>query len=135
MYIQAGAEETEPTPLGGPLTRCITYVVDGGGSVLTTGVHGDLFIPFAVTISAWTLLADQSGSVVVDIWSAPYASYAPTVANSITAAALPTITSATHNQSAALTGWTTAIPAGNTLRYNINSVSTITRLTIALTAA
>lgn len=131
MYINAGAEET--AALGGPLTRCITYVVDGGGSVINTGVVGDLFVPFAVTIYAGTLLGDQSGSVTVDIWSAAYGAYPPTVANSITASAPLTFASATHGQNTSLTGWTTAIPAGNTLRFNVNSVTSITRLTIALT--
>lgn len=123
----------EADNLGG-LTRCITYVIDGGGSVIGTGVVGDLDIPFSCTISAVTLLADQSGSVVVDIWSAPYASYPPTISNTIVAAHPPTITSATHAQDTTLTGWTTLIPAGNTLRFNVNSVSSITRLVLALTA-
>lgn len=122
MYIEAGDL----------FRRCITYVIDGGGSVLSTGVAGDLYIPFAVNIVSATLLADQSGSVVVDIWSDALANYPPTIADTITAAAPPTLSSATHTQDTTLTGWTKLIPAGNTLRFNVNSVTTITRLTIAL---
>jgi len=114
-------------------TRGITFAIDGGGSALTTGIKADVYVPYGCTITAVTLLADQSGSVVVDIWKAAYASFPPTVANTITASALPTISSATHAQDTTLTGWTTTVSAGDTLRFNINSASTITRLNLTLT--
>lgn len=114
-------------------TRDITYIFDNNGSTLNTGVGGDLYIPYACTITAVTLLADQSGSVVVDIWKDTYANYPPTNADSIVAAAKPTITTALKSQDTTLTGWTTAIAAGNTLRFNVDSVTSITRLTLTLT--
>jgi len=110
----------------------ITYVIDGGGSTITTGVKGDLEIPFACTITRSTLLADQSGSIVVDIWKDTYANYPPTVADTITASAKPTISATTKAQDATLTGWTTAIAAGDTLRFNVDSITTCTRVTLSL---
>lgn len=110
----------------------ISFIIDGGGVTITTGIKGDLTIPFACTIQEWTLLADQSGSVVVDIWKDTYANYPPTVADTITGSALPTITTATKGQSSTLTGWTTTIAAGDTLRFNVNSATTITRVTLSL---
>jgi hypothetical protein len=110
----------------------INFVIDGGGSAITTGIKGDIEIPFAATITAVTMLADQSGSIVVDIWKDTYANYPPTVADTITASAKPTITTATKSQDTTLTGWTTSIAAGDTLRFNVDSVTTITRATIAL---
>lgn len=90
-------------------------------------------IDFACTITQWALMADQSGSIVLDIWKAPLASFPPTAANVITASAKPTLSSANHNSSTTLTGWTTAIAAGDVLRFNVNSVATVTRVTLALT--
>jgi hypothetical protein len=113
-------------------TATITYIVDGGGTALTTGIKGDLEIPFACTINQVTLLADQSGSIVVDIWKDTYANYPPTVADTITAAAKPTISAALKGQVTTLTGWTTAITAGDTLRFNIDSTSTVTRVLISI---
>jgi hypothetical protein len=113
--------------------RAITFAIDGGGSPLTTGIKADVYVPYACTITAVTMLADQSGSCVVDIWKDTYANYPPTGADSITASAKPTISSATKSQDTTLTGWTTSITAGNTLRFNIDSVSTITRLVLTLT--
>lgn len=113
-------------------TSTIGYVFDGGGSVLTTGVKGDLSIPFACTINSVRLLADQSGSIVIDIWKDTYANYPPTVADTITASAKPTITTATKSEDTTLTGWTTAIAVGDTLRFNIDSIMTLTRVTLIL---
>jgi hypothetical protein len=110
----------------------ISFIIDGGGSAITTGIKGDLTIPFGCVIDQWTLLADQSGSIVVDIWKDTYANYPPTVADTITGSALPTISSALKGQSSTLTGWTATIAAGDTLRFNVNSASTVTRVTLSL---
>ena len=122
------------TPICGSRTIAIEYVIDNAGSALSTGVKGDLVIPFACTLSGVTLLADQSGSVVVDIWKNAYSGFPPTVANTITASAIPTISSATKYQDLTLTGWTKTVNAGDTLRFNVNSDTTITRVTVALQA-
>lgn len=110
----------------------ILLIVDGGGSAITTGVKADLEIPFNCTIQRATLLADTTGSIVVDIWKDIYANYPPTVADTITASALPTISSSNKYQDSTLTGWTTTINAGDTLRFNVQSASTITRICLSL---
>lgn len=115
------------------ILRAISFTIDGGGSTITTGIHGDLRIPFGCTITSWTLLADQSGSIVVNVWMDTLANYPPTVTDKITASAPPTISSATNATNSTLTGWTTAIPANDTLRYNVDSVTTIQRVTLLLT--
>lgn len=114
------------------MINTITFIIDGGGSAITTGVKGDLEITFNCTINRVTLLADQSGSIVVDIWKDTYLNYPPTDADSITASAPPTLSSATKSQDSTLTGWTTTITAGDTLRFNVDSITTCTRVTISL---
>ena len=42
---------------------------------LSTGVAGDIEVPFACTLNQVTLLADTTGSIVVDIWKDTYANY------------------------------------------------------------
>jgi len=113
-------------------TASIVFVIDGGGNAITTGIKGDIAIPFNCTINSWRLLADVSGSIVVDIWEDSYANFPPTVADTITGTSLPTITSSTKNESSTLTGWTTTLTSGDILRFNVNSVSTITRVTLSL---
>lgn len=89
-------------------------------------------IPFACTITGWEMVADVSGSVVVDIWKDTYANYPPAVGDTITGSAKPTITTATKAQSSTLTGWTTSLAAGDYLEVNVDSVTTITNVTLTL---
>jgi hypothetical protein len=110
----------------------IEFIVDGGGSAITTGVKGDVEVPFACTINAATLLLDQVGSIVFDIWKTNYAGFPPTVANTITASAKPTVAAAQKSQDTTLIGWTTSINAGDTLRFNVDSVATTRRATLSL---
>jgi len=110
----------------------IVFIIDGSGTAITTGVKGDLEVPFNCTITSATLLADQTGSVVVDIWKDTYANYPPTVADTITSVTPPTISSAIKSQDNTLSGWTTTMTRGETLRFNVNSCTTITRVQLSL---
>lgn len=113
----------------------LTFIIDGGGSAITTGEKGHLEIPFAGTIERMTIVADQAGDIVVDIWKDTYANFPPTDADSITASAPPTLSSAQNGQDTTLTGWTKAIAAGDILAFNVDSCTTITRVTISLKVA
>jgi len=110
----------------------IELIIDGGASVITTGFKGYLEVPFACTIQAVTLLADAVGSIVVDIWKDTYLAYPPVAGDSITASAKPTISSAQKSQNSVLTGWTTAVTAGDILGFNVDSVATIKKITLSL---
>jgi hypothetical protein len=116
-----------------PLVSALSVVLDGGGAAITTGVKLDIEVPFACTITANRLFADQSGSIVIDIWKDTYANFPPTVADTITASAKPTLSAASKSQDTTLTGWTTAIAAGDVLRFNVDSAATVTRVTLSLT--
>ena len=113
---------------GGGIVDQFSLELDGNGSVLTTGQKGYTQLQYACTINSWTILADQSGSIVIDIWKDVLANYPPTDADSITASAPPTLAAATYATSATLTGWTTAVSAGDVLGFNVDSVSTVTRV-------
>jgi len=123
---------TPQTSLENAAVISLNFVVDGGGSVLTTGVKGFLEIPFNMTITAVTLMADQSGSVVIDIWKDTYANFPPTVADTITASAKPTLSSAQKSKDTTLTGWTTSVTGGDILAFNVDSATTVQRLTVSI---
>lgn len=61
------------------------------------------------------------GSCVVDIWKDTHANYPPTVADTICASAKPTISSGSKYEDTTLTGWTTAIAAGDWLVFHLDS--------------
>ena len=110
----------------------IGITIDGGGSAITTGVKGYAYIPYSCTINSATILLDQSGSIVIDVWVDTYANYAPTDADSITASAPPTVTTAVKSQDSTLTGWTTTVTAGDTIGFNVDSITTATTATLTL---
>lgn len=110
----------------------ITFIFTAGGVTIPTGIAGSLTIPFNCQITEWTLLGDQTGSIVVDIWKDTYANYPPTVADTITGSAKPTISTSNKAQSSTLTGWTTTINSGDILRFNVDSVALLTFVTLSL---
>ena len=124
------------TTLNASVPSALGITIDGGGVAITTGVKGFLPVPFACTITANTLLSTDAsataGSIVIDIWKAAYASYPPNVGNTITASAKPTLTAANKSTDSTLTGWTTAVSAGDVLGFNVDSATTVTRVTLVL---
>ena len=113
----------------------INFVIDGGGSVITPGIKGTVHIDFACAIVQWKIEADQSGSIVVDVnkatpsWTADVAT--PSYA-SIAGSELPTLVSQVEKRDTSLSTWTTAIAADEQLQFEVDSVTTCTRVTISL---
>jgi hypothetical protein len=103
----------------------IGFVVDGGGSVVTTGTKkARRIVPVNCTITGWTLLADQIGSTVVTVKRCTYANYPTTSA--ISGTEKPTLSSVIKNQDLSLSTWTTSLTAGDILEISVDSATTIT---------
>lgn len=132
LRVLLGSIALPPVALGGDPLGGIIFIIEGGGSAITTGIKGDIEVPFACSINRATLLADQTGSIVVDIWKDSYGNFPPDNADSITASAPPTISSATKSQDTTLSGWNLTINAGDVLRFNVDSATTVTRVTLSL---
>jgi hypothetical protein len=118
---------------GAQVTTTLVTVLDGAGQVLDPA-SPNTYIPvqFACSIVEATLLANVVGSMVLDIWKDTYGNFPPTVADSITASAKPTLSNAIKTTDTALTGWTTSLVAGDVLAVHIDSVSLISKATLAL---
>lgn len=89
-------------------------------------------IPANCTILSSTICSDVSGSMVVDIWKDTRANFPPTVADTITASAKPTLSSATLSYNNTLTGWTTSLAKGDWLIFKVDSASTLLKATVSL---
>ena len=110
----------------------IEFLFDGGGAPLASGFFGYLEVPFKCTIVRETLAANVAGNAQVDIWRAPPAGFPPSVANSIVAGDPPLLAAAQFSQDTMLTGWTTALNAGDILAFILVSCSGINQLTLSL---
>ena len=132
--ITSGTFDDERIPDIG--VTAINYVIDGGGVAIGTGIKGDLEVPFACHVNRWTLLADQHGSIVVDIWRDSYANFPPTDADSMSGTTnMPAISGTIAAQGTNLSGWgTVGISAGDVLRYHVDSCTSIQKVTLALRA-
>jgi hypothetical protein len=106
--------------------------IDGGGSVITTGVKGYVTVPYNGTITGWDIFADVTGSIVIDVWKDTYANFPPLVADTIAGTEKPTLSSAIKNQDTNLTSWTTAVTAGDIIAFNVDSASTLTRVNLII---
>jgi hypothetical protein len=139
IEVIAGATPVVEVVTGAVTVRvgAVGMTIDGAAQVITPGVKGFLEVSAGCTITGVTLLSTDPaatvGSLVIDIWKAPYASFPPTIANTITGTARPTITNDNQSRDTTLTGWTTAIAAGDILAFVVVSANTITKATITLT--
>lgn len=115
-------------------SKTFGITIDGGGSVITTGVKGDITIPFNCYIDSWYLTADQAGSIVIDVWKDVFANYPPTVADAITGTEKPTLSSQTSNSDTNLTTWSKLVTSGDVIRFNVDSVATVTRVNLIIKA-
>ena len=114
------------------------FVIDGTGLAVTSGFKGVLQAPYYGTISQATLLADQTGTIVVNVYKCTQLQYDggvthPTVGDKITSSTPPTITGSTKSQDNTLSGWTTIFNAGDIFGFNVDSTSgVIQRVLISL---
>lgn len=106
--------------------------INGGGTAITTGMKGYVTIPYNCNITGWTLIADVSGSIVVDLWKDTYTNYPPTVTDTITGTEKPTLSSSIKNQDLSLTTWTTSVTAGDIIAFNVDSASTVTSVNLTI---
>ncbi len=136
LLVIAGAVHAQaPRP---PDTRgAIVCTFDGQGSALVAGAKFDIWVPFGGRIFAASMLADQSGSAVVEIRKCTYAQYDagsthPVTDDKINASAPLTISSDTKSTDSTLDGWTTSFTTGDCFEFYLSSADTIQRLTITV---
>lgn len=110
----------------------LELIIEGSGAAITTGIKGYLEVPFNCYIDVVELLADQLGSIKIDIWKDTYANFPPLDGDTITGANEPEIDGATKYQDSTLTGWTRALTKGDVLAFNVDSCTDIERVTVTL---
>ena len=118
-------------------TTTMSYILDGGGSVISSGSAGSVEVPHDYTPLSWNLFSNLSGSLTVDVRRATYASWSGTgtltPGNSIVGSEKPTITTSFKGQDASLTSWS-GLSAGDILDFWVDSPPTnITRATLSIT--
>ena len=106
------------------LTAICTFIINGAGSVPSTGSYNLSTAPRTTVFSDYSLTADKSGSAVIDVKvggvSIVGTGNKPTLAGTQTAQAI-------------LSGWTaTTVTANQIITFNLDSVATCTYLELQL---
>lgn len=90
-------------------------------------------VPIDCSINELVLLAEGGPSTcIVDVWKATFANYPPTVADTITGATTPTISSSNSARDEELNGWTRDISAGDILAFQVQSTTNFNMIQIQL---
>lgn len=124
----SGGTTTSPVALG------LEYLIDGGGSTITTGSFGGIILPLPMTFTAVELQEFDgiTGSIQVDIrHGTPGNSPSFT---SICGGNLPAITAGRHYIDNTLSGWFADLARGDALQFVVMSVSSLRRVTLLLYA-
>lgn len=108
----------------------IGQIIDGAGSVVTTGQRGQIYIPFPMTITNWWVMADQSGSVTIDVLRANNAVPSSSI---VGAGTKPNLSSSQFTTSAPSSWTSTTLAANDFIAFSITgSPSSVTRVSIYL---
>jgi hypothetical protein len=108
-----------------PTTRTISFGIDGGTSVPSTGnLNSTYVVPVSQTVLNWYISADATGNAVLDIQRSG--------ASIIGAGNKPTLSSAISDTAAA-TSWTsTELTAGDRLVFVLDSIATAKAVTVTM---
>lgn len=134
LYYKSSTNTIENLVQGGTtsITGSFGITIDGGGSPVTTGVKGYISIPYNCTITGWDIVADVSGSIVVDLWKSTYDNYPPTLSNTIAGTEKPSLVNSIKNKDQTLTSWTTTVSAGDVVAFYVESASIVKRVHITV---
>lgn len=134
-----GLTEALSTSLSGKQTAYIDKIAVfnfvGGGSDIPDGTVIDSYQPAAGTITGAVITSTESCSIVIDLWRDTYTNSPPTVADTITASAKPTLSSSVKSKDVTLTGWTKTISADDIIRASVDSNTCTGTVTLTIYGA
>lgn len=113
-----------PGPQGptGTITGDLLATFVTGAGALSAGTVAYGSTPTGCTISSFNISVSPADTATFDVWVAGDGTTVATVANTITASALPAISTGSFLASTTLTGWSTAITAGRSYAIKLTAV-------------
>ena len=117
-----------------PLTETLGTTVDGSGGTVTVGLKGYIKVPYACTITGWTVIsttATPNQAIQFDIWRNAGALPTSAAANSLIGAGgtKPQLSAIPAGQqlrnSVNLNNWSTSLAAGDYLAFRVDSAAIV----------
>ena len=133
LRFSDGTSMTTASSGGGSTDEEIIGIrVDNGASAISTGVKGYRIVPYACTVTEWTVLSNDAGAIQWDINWVTYANF-PNGLTSVAGSDLPNIPATNKKNQDTTVGWTkTTFAAGDIIEFEIDSVTTLTNCTLFL---
>ena len=119
-----------PTGPSGITVGSFGLTVDGGTNIIGTGSKGYVTMPYDGYITSWSLLANTSGSIQIDLKKSDYSNFPTT--NSVTSGNYIGMTTSLKSTSSILTGWVATFSQNDIFEFDVISVSTLNRVNIVL---
>jgi hypothetical protein len=125
---------------GQALSEAASFEVslDGGGAALVNGTYVDIVVPYNFSATQWTVLADRSAYIYLNLYYCTYSQYDggashPASGDAIVGSNYPCVQAATKGQNN-LSGWSRSyFGAGDIIRVLVNSTDgNIQKLTFSL---
>ena len=138
-----GGSISGPTGGSGPTTNQNIRTIganfgsfQSGATALSSALTSCVPVYYSGTIQAVEIIGDVSGSITIDVKTVLHSAWTGTAsASSITAAAIPALSSASKYTDTTLTGWTTALAAGTDVCFVMSSPTTVAGASITLKVA
>lgn len=121
-----------PSDTGNIAVGTIGLVLDGNGSTISTGYKTFTATSFSGEIESYTILADRTGSIVIDVWKDSYNGYPLVSGDSICPTNKVTLSNDIKNTDSTLTSWTKPFAAGDVFGFNVDSASGVQKIFLNL---
>ena len=129
LYYNTSTNEiTYTTPAS--LNSSLAITVDNGTSAVTTGNKTFITIPYNCTITGWSLLSNTSGNLSITISTSTVGTF-PTL-TTISGVTPPELSNSQVASNYSLTGWSTALTAGEILVATVTGTPTVNLATLTL---
>jgi len=131
MYTQLGPQGVQGNQGNvGATVGTVGISLNGNGAYISSGSKGYITMPYACTITGWYLVANATGSIVIDIEKGDFTTFP--VNTSIVGSATPSLVSQQKNSSTTLTGWTTSVAQNDVIEFTVVSNTTVTNASLNL---
>jgi len=130
-YAGSLTDGTNSVSIGSAITSEFGIEIVSSGAI-AVDTKGWLRVYEKCKLVSWTLLADTSGAIKIDVWKDTYENFPPTDSDSICNGHEPEISaSGIKAEDTDLSDWTTQIVnAGDILMFNVDSCTSITHIVL-----
>ena len=111
------------------LDTAVQVVIGDGENVVVDTDYLDIVMPYSMSITGWTILADAAGDIVVSLLSSTTAAF-PGSLTAFSTGNDPTLSTEQINTA---TGLSWSLTKGDIVRFDVTSAATVTQVSLALT--